>query len=998
MPEKKSKEKTVEEKYIKMSPHEHILTLPDTYIGSVEPDAQIMWVCNSTGIKLEKREIEYIPGLYKIYDEIVVNARDHSIRDSKCQNMYITINQDLGEISIWNDGNGIPIEIHKEEQMYVPEMIFGNLLTSSNYKEKGKTVGGKNGYGAKLANIYSTDFWVETVCSKNKKFYKQHFYDNMYKKDDAEIKSVKNNVESYTKITFRPDLKRFSCDKLTDDMVALMKKRAYDLAACTGSRIKVFLNDNLIEIKDFEDYIKMFYDNDGDDNDDDNGNDNDEDDNVDDLNNESDNEQNSKCESYSKPIYETVNSRWKVGVVYDPFAGYQQVSYVNGICTFQGGTHVNHVTTQIINGLSKHIKEKHKGVKVRDSHIRDNMTVFIECVIEDPSFNSQTKEFLTNKVINFGSRCDISDEFIKNLVKKTDIIKTVVNFAKLKELSEMKKSDGKKRGNLRGIEKLEEADWCGSHRKSSETRLILTEGDSAKTYAINGRSVIGTEKYGVFPLKGKMLNVRDATPKQLLKNEEIKNMKLILGLKQGKKYTSTKDLRYGGIVILVDQDVDGSHIKGLLINFLHFFWPSLLKIPNFIQCMATPIIKAHKKTDTKKLHPKIFYTLTEYKNWIEKDLHGDSCKWNIKYYKGLGTSTDEEAQEAFNDFDKSLISYVWSLDSNKNQALIDKDNTDSLNEDNENTSVVSDNNETDDDNDESDTMVNVKINDNCDKAINLAFAKLLSHKRKNWLKKYDKNDIIENNIKIVPIEDFVNKELIHFSNYDNQRSIPAIDGFKPSQKKIIFASHLRKLEKQEIKVTQLSGYVSDKAEYHHGETSLQGTIVNMAQTYIGSNNINIFKPNGNFGTRRTGGKDASSARYIFTQFNQLVPLLFRKEDSKILKYTIEDGKKVEPELYPTIIPMALVNGVEGIGTGFSTFIPSYNPKDIVANILNLLNNKEIETMIPWYNGFTGDVNVIDSKTFQSVGKYKILNETTVHVTELPIRLWTQSYKNYLESI
>ena len=1000
-PKKINKNKqTIEEQYVKMSAHEHVLALPDTYIGSVEPDDQIMWVFNSHTNKLEKRNIVYIPGLYKIFDEILVNARDHSVRDKKCQNMYITINQELGEISVWNDGDGIPIEVHKEHKMHIPELIFGNLLTSSNYHEKQKIVGGKNGYGAKLANIYSTDFWIETVCAKNKKFYKQHFHQNMYKVDPAEIKTVKSNTSSYTKITFKPDLARFSCEKLSDDMVALMKKRAYDLAACTGTRIKVFLNDNLIEVKNFEDYIKMFYDND-----DDNNNDDDDDDDIINKNDDEENDENISDVTYSKPIYETVNSRWNVAVVYDPAESYQQVSYVNGICTFQGGTHVTHVTTQIVNALSKHIKDKYKDVKVRDSQIRDNMTIFIECTIEDPAFNSQTKECLTNKVANFGSRCDVSEDFIKKIIKDTDIVKTVVSFAKLKELSEMKKSDGKKRGNLRGIAKLEDADWAGGHRRSSETRLILTEGDSAKTFAINGRSVIGTEKYGVFPLKGKMLNVRDASPKQLLKNEEIKFMKLILGLKQGKKYTSTKDLRYGGIVILVDQDVDGSHIKGLLLNFIHFFWPSLLKIPNFVQCMATPIVKAFKKTDSKKLHPKTFYTLTEYRNWINKDLAMDTSKWKIKYYKGLGTSTDDEAKEAFNDFEQSLVSYVWSLDNNNANNLIknnseDSDNSDDSDSDNDDNDDNDDNNnsDSDDDNGSSDNMVNTKIKDTCDKAINLAFAKLLAGPRKFWLKGYDKENIIENNIKKVTVHDFVHKELIHFSNYDNQRSIPSIDGFKPSHKKIIYGSHLRKLENNEVKVTQLSGWVSDKAEYHHGETSLQGTIVNMAQNYVGSNNLNILVPNGNFGTRRTGGKDASSARYIFTQFNPLVPLLFRKEDSMVLKRVVEDGKKVEPELYPTVIPMVLANGTEGIGTGFSTFVPCFNPKDIIANIHNLLDNKPTKPMVPWYHGFTGEIKTIDNKTFQSIGKYKILNENTVHVTELPIRLWTQSYKDYLESI
>lgn len=973
--EKSKKIKSVDEIYVKMTPHEHILALPDTYVGSIELDKQTIWKYNRKLNKMEKGEVEYNPGLYKLYDEIIVNARDHSIRDKKCKNISVWINRDDGEITVMNDGDGIPVEIHPKENMYVPEMIFGNLLTSSNYNVKGKTTGGKNGYGAKLVNIFSTDFWVETICSKNNKYYKQHFYNNMYKKDDPIIRDKKKNEDSYTKITFRPDFARFGMTEFNDDMIAIMEKRVYDLAACTPNNVKVFLNDVLIDVNNFKDYISMFYEDPTD---------------ADDMKT-----------PIAKPVYSEI-SRWKVGVVYDQYSGYNQISYVNGICTFNGGTHVNHVTTQVVDGLYKFIKDKHKNLKLKTSHIKDNITVFIDCVIEDPSFSSQVKDVLTSKITTFGSRFDVSDDFIKEL-SKTGIVDAVVDFAKLKELSEMKKSDGKKRASLRGYAKLEDADWAGK-RKSDETRLILTEGDSAKTYAMSGREIIGTEKYGVFPLRGKMLNVRDATSKQLLNNEEIKSIKQIMGLKQGKKYTSTKDLRYGGIIILVDQDTDGSHIKGLIINFIHFFWPSLLKLPNFIQCMATPIIKAFKKTDTKKSSPKIFYTLTEYRNWIENDLKGDMSKWIVKYYKGLGTSTDKEAKEAFDDFDKSLISYVWSLE-NINDKIINKktmDDSESESDEDEdsnpNSNSNSNSNSDSESGSESDEDTRPTKNDKCNEAINLAFAKPLANQRKVWLKKYNKDDIIENNVKKIPVHDFVHRELIHFSNYDNFRSIPALDGLKPSQRKIVYASFLRKLDKEEVKVAQLSGFVSDKAEYHHGEVSLQGAIINMAQNFIGSNNINLLTPNGNFGTRREGGKDASSARYIFTQFNPLVQYLFRKEDECILKPVVEDGKSVEPIMYPTIIPLVLINGVEGIGTGFSTNIPSFNPKDIIANIRNLLDNKEMFTMIPWYYGYKGEIKKIDNVTYETIGKYEIVNDTTVKVTELPIKTWTKNYKEYLESI
>ena len=142
--------------------------------------------------------------------------------------------------------------------------------------------------------------------------------------------------------------------------------------------------------------------------------------------------------------------------------------------------------------------------------------------------------------------------------------------------------------------------------------------------AIAGLSVVGRDKYGVFPLKGKVLNVRDANLKQIVGNTEITNIKKILGLESGKRYKDTKLLRYGKVMIMTDQDHDGSHIKGLVLNMFHSLWPELLRL-NYINCMVTPIIKA---SHAKKL--KSFYTLTDYSKWKEK---GNHHKWNIKYYK-----------------------------------------------------------------------------------------------------------------------------------------------------------------------------------------------------------------------------------------------------------------------------------------------------------------------------------------------------------------------------
>lgn len=907
---------TIETRYQKMDQHEHILELPDTYIGTTEIDKNRMWIYDDEKKRMINKEITYNPGMYKIFDEIVVNARDHTIRDKTCKNINIDINKETGYISVKNDGeNGVPVAMHEKEKIYVPEMIFGVLLTSGNYKQKGKIVGGKNGYGAKLANIYSTEFDVQVVDKKRKKKYKQKFYENMYKKDKPIIKKIKDKCKSSLKISFKPDYKRFGMENITEDMYKLFKKRAYDVDACTKKDVNVYFNGELLNTKGFENYIKMFYELETDE---------------------------QKQDFEKTTLYEKVNNRWEIGIIFDPNAGFQQITYVNGICTFDGGSHVQHVLDQIVPKMVTYIKSKHKDINLRNSYIRDNITIFLNTTIEDPCFTSQVKEKLKNKVSSFGSRFEIDENFIKKLAK-TGLEYEVVEFTKRKDdLQVMKKTDGKKTSSIKGITKLDDANWAGT-KKSKYCTLILTEGDSAKNFAVAGTEKIGKNKYGVFPLKGKLLNVREKAPNKLAKNEEIQKIKQIMGLQHKKEYEDVSKLRYGKILILTDQDVDGSHIKGLIINFVHYFWPSLMKIDGFIQSMATPIIKVWKKNKIKE--KKNFYTLTEYENWLKTV---DANKWKVKYYKGLGTHTSLEAKECFSDFEQKVIDYIWEQD---------------------------------------------KSND----AITLAFEQKRSNDRKRWLENYNRNYIIENDQKKISISDFIHKDFIHFSNYDCQRSIPSMcDGYKPSQRKILYGAFLRKIYKDEVKVSQLAGFVSDRAAYHHGEASLNGAIVKLAQDFPGSNNINILTPNGDFGSRTNG--TSASPRYIFTQLNELTPLIYRKEDDYIYKYVKDDGYQVEPYTYAPIIPMILINGINGIGTGFSTDIPSFNPKDVINNIRNKINDKKMKKLKPWYYGFNGTIVEKDEKTYEIYGSYEIINENTIKVTEIPINVSIDKYKEELEKI
>ena len=953
---------SIEEQYTKKSLHKHIYDLPDTQIGSIEGDTINMFVYDDDENKITKKDKFIVMGLYKIVDEIIVNAADNTVRDQRCNTIKVTINKETGEISVENNGSTIPIEIHKEEKIYVPEMIFGTLLTSGNYDQKGKIVGGKNGVGSKVANIFSKRFDIEIVDNVRNLKYNQRFTENMFSKEEPVITRLSKKInESYTKISFIPDYKKFGLDGLTDDMISLLKRRVYDIAGTTNNNVKVYYNDELLNIKSFEDYIKMFYPQDDEDN-------------------------------KLNLVYTDFNDRWSVGVVYDSNAGFQHMSFVNRISTFLGGTHVNYIVTQLVDKITAIIKEKNKNLNIRPSQIKDCITVFTNSVIEDPSFSSQTKETLTTKASTFNIKCEIDDKFISKLCK-TGLYDEIVQSAQVKQLAELEKSDGKKGASVRKLVKLNDAKWAGT-KNSSQCKLILTEGDSAKTFALSGLDIIGNEKYGVFPLRGKLLNVRDATPKQLLANEEIKNLKQILGLKQNTMYKDIKNLRYGGIIILTDSDYDGSHIKGLLMNFFHFFWPSLLKIDGFIQTLATPIIKVFKKSDNKKGALKEFFTQTEYKDWLVKI--GDEKRiYEIKYYKGLGTSTDKEAKECFTDFDKKIVNYTWSDEESESA-----EGSDGSDEEGESSEGVSEGVSAGAGGGSDESAKGGDNSSKSYKSLLLAFAKQKANERKSWLKNYKPELILNNENKKITFDEFINKDLIHFSNSDNIRSIPnLIDGLKPSQRKILYGSIKRKLYNQEIKVSQLSGYIAEHTEYHHGENSLQGAIINMAQDYCGSNNLNLLNPNGNFGTRRLGGKDHASPRYIFTQLNDITKHIFKSDDEHILDYNYEDGIQIEPERYYPILPMVLVNGSEGIGTGYSTFIPCYNPLDIIENIKQRLQNKEDDSeLVPWYRGFKGQINKVNDDTWSITGVYEIINENKLIITELPVGTWSESYREFLESL
>jgi DNA topoisomerase-2 len=914
--------------YQRKTDKQHILDNPDTYIGSIENVDANMWVFDEATNKIVLRDIEYIPGLYKLFDEGIVNCRDHVIRmihSSMIEKKFVTfiettITED-GTITLTNDGNGIDIAKHPEYDLWIPEMIFGHLRTSTNYnKDEKKIVGGKNGFGFKLVLIWSTYGRVETVDHIRGLKYVQEFHANLDRIDPPQITKLTAAAASkpYTKVTFQPDYARLGIQGLTPDMMSLLKKRVYDISAITDhsiKKIKVLYNGVPAPVKNFQQYIDLYL----------------------------------GTKEETKRVYEQSDERWEYAVAISPTHEFVQVSFVNGIATFKGGKHVDAVVGQIVRKLCDYI-EKKKKVKVNAAAIKEQLILFLRCDIENPAFDSQTKDFMNTPAAKFGSSCTVSDAFVEK-VAKMGVMDVACSLTEAKENRLAKKTDGVKTKTVRGIANFIDANYSGT-AQSKDCILILCEGLSALSGIVSGLSSEDRNTIGIYPLKGKLLNVRGEQIKKIAENKEISDIKKILGLESGKEYDSietvNQHLRYGKVVCITDQDLDGSHIKGLCINLFHSEWASLVKIPGFLSFMNTPILRA-----TKRGHPTmLFYNEGEYQKW--KDVvaaSGGLHTWTIKYFKGLGTSTSAEFKEYF--ANKKIVDFVY-------------------------------NGATSDD------------------VIDKIFNKKRADDRKTWLENYDKTAYLDTNRPSVPYADFIDRELIHFSTYDCARSIPnMVDGLKISLRKILFAAFKRRLT-SEIKVAQFSGYVSEHSSYHHGEASLNGAIVNMAQNFVGSNNIHLLEPQGQFGSRLAGGDDSASERYIFTFLNPLTRRLFPEADDAILTYINDDGTSVEPEYYVPILPFALVNGISGIGTGFSCSIPAYNPKDLICYLRGKLGGgggaSGAPEFIPYYEGFQGTIRKLAEHKYLIRGVYNRLAEDKIRVTELPVGTWTMPYTTFLESL
>lgn len=961
--------------YVKMQPIEHILLRPDMYVGSTQNRDVQEYVYDEAKNRIVKRSVTISPAILRIFIEPVSNAVDNVARSrqgkTKTTKICININEKTGETSIWNDGNVVPVKIHDTEQVYNHSMIFGSLLTGSNYddSEKRVDISGRQGLGVKLTNVFSTVFTVEGVDPKTKTSFTQTWTRNMRDTSEPTVEKAADTKTGYTKVTYTPDFKQFGLPSgYTPDIIGIYKRIVIDTAMLT--QVPVFLNDQQVPVRSLLDYAAMY-------------------DYHSDLN---DYRPDMLC--IKQPDCEVVLST--VSNTSDADA----ISFANGIYTPLGGTHVTAWTEALFRPiLNKLNKPKKPQLTIND--VRSYFRIFVVASVDQPKFDSQSKLKLEAPTLDANPK-----KTHITTILGWPVVQMLDDVIRMKEFALLQKSERKKRGHVR-VHKLDPANNEGG-KKGRECTLFIVEGDSAKTYVANGISQgvfdkKGRDWNGIYALRGKILNTRNASATMISKNEVVSDIIKSVGLQIGLDYTQEENynkLRYGRVMLVTDADADGLHICGLLQNMFHSMFPSLLQRQEpFLTSMQTPIVcvygggEKEKEEETKeegkkkKQKPKakkgaggegddsngrFFYDERDYRRYVsevQKQRPGQAI--NKKYYKGLGASSRKDVVRTFG----------------RKIVLFQED-------------------------------------EKTQESMNKAFHNKHADMRKQWIESYDPDNValkwqVGNDYELqrLTLSDFINTEMIKFSIDHCKRSIPSLmDGLKEGHRKVLYVCFLRKLQKM-LKVAQLAGSVAEKSGYHHGEQNLYQTITNMANAYVGSNNIPLLMRGGQFGSRVCGGKDAANARYISTCLDRITRYIFRAEDDALLDHIEDDGEVVEPRFYVPVLPMILVNGViVGIGTGWSSSIPCHNPLQITAAIrVWLANDGKVlvrnaadtdvfslfDEMIPWYRGHTGQMASDGKGGYTSWGGMKReygKKQQQVCVTELPVGLWTDNFKEFLEDL
>lgn len=860
--------------YEKKDPIDHILSRPDMYVGSVSFKTGEEYVYENG--KLSKREANVSPALRRTFVEILANAVDNADRSPKMTRITVRVARDECEIS--NDGCTIPIRKNEKEKIYNHSLIFGHLLAGSNFDDSARRhTSGRNGLGAKLTNVFSKEFVVVGVDANEKLKLVQTWRDNMRTTDGPSVSKCAEK-KGYTSVRWKPDFARFGISAFTPDVVGCYAKCCLDASVVTG--LNVTFNGERLP---------------------------------------------SKLSEYATLLYPSVVERLvlksdgnEVYVTPSADGKFEAISFANGILTKNGGKHVE----AAVEAVCRPIMAKLDGaVTMRD--VKKRFKFLISSRVANPEFDSQEKNALESPAVRLAP---LTPAQLAKIVRWPCWVDLKSSIAE-KDRNDVTRAVKKSSTIVEGYDKANNA---GGPR-SSECTLIVCEGLSAKTFAVSGiqhgiYDKKGRDWFGIYPLRGKVLNARNASATAVKNNAVILNLLKILGLDYANPKNLSK-LRYGRLCMITDADVDGIHIEALILNFVHCAFPDLLKA-GFVVSMKTPILKVLK---TGKYY------------FSEGSIDGTE---KVKYYKGLGTTKPEDVEDVFG---KKMLEY--------------------------------------------------RVDDETDGYFEIAFDKTKSGERKKWLVENEDRgsslDDDENRTIAYSVSRLLRHDLVAYFRDDCDRNLPnACDGLKTSQRKILYAAKKRNLT-SDVKVAQFGAYVAEHTAYHHGEQNLFNAIIKMAQSFPGTNNVPLLYPEGQFGTRLSGGEDAASPRYVYTRLSDVALSLFRPDDDDLYDVNFDDGQPVEPRYYVPTLPMLLINGCVGIGSGWSCCVPSFSPEDVKRNAARWMKREPLLPMKPWFAGFTGDVVAVDDNRFETRGRYVKRGNSYV-IEELPIGLWNDKFKAYCE--
>lgn len=916
------------------------------WVGS-KKNQTIELYCLSDDLKsIVLRKIKYTPAWYKILDEVIVNAIDQWVNyPKKVNEIRIKFDLKTGAITVRNSGPSIGV--YKTTslagvEMYAVQMIASEFLSGDNLDDDNdeRITGGTNGAGLKLTNAFSDWLVVTTVDIKRKKHYSQTFKNRLLEIEEPIIRKLKSDEKtSFTEIEFLPSYKVFGYTKYTqsigEQLQNLVIMRAYQARAFTTA--DVYYNDKLIKLPTlyksvFKNFASMY-------------------------------PAEKIWHTFIAPDSKKLAWEICVGVSDGKF---RHTSLINGINVYNGGSHIKHIQNLIVDGLkTRTTKLLNKAkIKFNQNFIINALFIFVKCSVVTPEFTSQIKDALDDPIEKF-QKYKFTKRDLDSLWKLLEehIMDNVMS----------KFRDKKKSRVVRGainVPKCNDAKFAGTKAKSSKCTLIICEGDSAMGTVHEGithtKTNLSYNYYGTFSIQGVPMNARKEVTiyedkktnesiilrnAKLQKNERFASLVKVLGLDFEKSYEMNengdaefKTLRYGKITAAVDQDDDGKgNIFGLLMNFFILFWPALAK-RYYITRFNTPIVRAYPKN--KKKYVEEFCSLMTYQTWIKSNYSTEDQAlrdYAIKYYKGLGSHKKSEIPSMFTDFEKHLCIY--------------------------------------------------RLDEDAQSKLEVYFGVSSAPRKKTLATPVSVDEIVD---KFINISDMLDRDLKAYQRDNITRKLPHVmDGSVPSRRKVIFtARNVFSTRNTEMKVNAFVNETSKTTHYHHGETSLAGTVTKMAQEFPGARHLPFLRPDGQFGTRSMGGKNAANPRYTFTHLNmRLCYGMFPKEDDFLLEYAFDDGVRCEPKYYIPIVPLSILEHMELPATGWKIKIWARDWDDVVKNTKNMILGeiKKAKPMKIWLKDNIGEIRTHVGKQY-SVGKYvydKVKN--TINITELPLGKYSSSF-------